>query len=259
MPDRPHHSPDAGTPDTAQRSCSAIEAMLADRANGRPPLSIDPLLAKRAKADTLTPQQQMTPIREKISQDFRERQMLKYPGLAQFRNRAEYLFAGLLEAAPEILSYIPHPFRLRIGKQLYTPAFFVVRDGYRVISIHRKDELTPAIRDPLSHYLALHRMDFTVIAEQAIKDHCIEAENWLEIVRVLYLARDLHTGAEEQALLARLQRDERYPLDELVDPGDRQGTYPTEIAIFRLLHRGLLQASLNTGSLDYGTEIWRCV
>lgn len=259
MPDRQHHSPDAGKPDTAQRVRTTVEAVLADRANGRPQLSIDPLLAKRAKADDLTPQQQMTPISQKISLDFRERRMLKYPGLAQFHSPAEYLFAGLLEADPAVLSYIPHPFRLRIGKQLHTPSFFVVRDGHHVISILPKDGLTPEIHDPLFHYLALHRMDFTVIAEQAIKDHCIEAENWLEIVRVLYLARDLLTAAEEQALLARLHRGERYLLDELVDPGDRQGTYLTEIAIFRLLHRGLMQASLNTGPLDYDTEIWRCV
>jgi hypothetical protein len=85
-----------------------------------------------------------------------------------------------------------------------------------------------------------------------------EAENWLEIVRILHQARDLDTVDAERRVLERVDQHGPCTLGDLVDPGDRGRTYLEEVALLRLLHRGHLTGRLSEQVLDYDTGIALC-
>ena len=223
-----------------------------------PALSLDhdPHLARAVSAQTLEPRQQPTSLRIKISRDFRQQHMLKHPFRSDFHTLAAHLYAGLLEGDPHVISYIPRPFHLRIGRKHRTPDGYVVADNAprRVYTITRGGTLDEAERLPLEAFFDQQGLHFELISYESVFDRRSEAENWLEIIRILYRGRDLETGTEETELIERIQRTGDLLLGDLVDPGDRERTYPLEIAIFRLLHRGLLKADLTNQPLDYQTR-----
>lgn len=222
--------------------------------------SFDPRLARQVKADSLEPVQQPTSPAFQTATDFRQQVMLKFPRLADFHSYAEYLHAGLLEGDPHVQSYVPQPFRLRIGKRRYTPDCYVVADNQprRVQELKPRGELPDALRVPLTHFFAQHGMRFEVIDNEAVYARATEAENWLEIVRILHQARELGTAPAEYALLERVRGSGTFTLGDVVDPGDRARTYRDEVALFRLLHRGTLRADLTSAPLDFDTEITPC-
>lgn len=224
-----------------------------------PPLPFDPRLARQVKADTLEPAQQPTPRALKTSANFFEQWMLKYPGRAEFHARAELLYAGLLEGDPAVSSYVPHPYRLRVGKHRYTPDCYVVTDGAprRVVELKPDGQMDTVLRGPVTHFFAQYGLQFEVIDNAAVLARQIEAENWLEIVRRLYLARDLDTAAAEYRVLDRLWHGPQ-PVGEFIEAGDRAYTYPDEIALLRLLHRGQACADLTQAPLDFDTTVSRC-
>jgi len=211
-------------------------------------------------ADTLEPHQQPTPRAFQQACDFRAQCLIKHPLRSEFHSLAEYLHAGLLEGDPTVVSYVPQPFRLRIGRRRYTPDCYVLRtDGAREVRELKPDgEMDDALRLPLTAFFAQHGMAFHVISNESMFERRTEAENWLEIARSLHIACDLDTAAAEQAVLALLEEQGPCPLDTLVDPGDRARTYDQEIAVFRLLHRGVLKADLTTRPLDWDSELQLC-
>lgn len=222
--------------------------------------SFDPRLARQVKADSLEPAQQPTPPAFQTATDFRQQVMLKFPHLADFHSFAEHLDAGLLEGDPHVQIYVPHPFRLRIGKRRYTPDCYVVADNQprRVRELRPRGEMSDALRVPLTHFFAQHGMRFEVIDNEAVYARATEAENWLEIVRILHQARDLATAHAEYAVLERVRCSGACTLGDVIAPGDRASTYRDEIALFRLLHRGTLCANLTSAPLDFDTEIAPC-
>ena len=225
-----------------------------------PPLAYDPRLARQIKAPTLEPHQQPTSPQLKTAVDFRQQVMRKYPFLADFHCRAEHLHAGLLEGESAITSYVPHPFRLRIGKRFFTPGCYVVSDRAprRVVALRPDGAMPEDTRIPLEHFFAQYNMVFEVVSNEAVFAREVEAENWLEIVRILHLARDLPTPAAEDTVLDTLHRQGACTLGDLIDPGDRARTYEHEIALFRLLYRGHVTAALTEQPLDYDTGIALC-
>ena len=78
-------------------------------------------LGRLVMADTLAPQQRKTSLAFKKACDFRAQQMLKHPTLSEFHSRAEHLHAGLLEGDPDVISYTPQPFLLRLHGKPYQP------------------------------------------------------------------------------------------------------------------------------------------
>lgn len=223
------------------------------------PLPFDPRLARKVQADTLEPAQQLTPRSLKTSANFFTQWMLKYPGQAEFHARAELLYAGLLEGDPAVISYVPHPYRLRVGQHRYTPDCYVVTDGAprRVVELKPDGQLDAALHAPLTAFFALHGMAFEVVSNASVLARDVEAENWLELVRILVQAHDLDTTGTEGRVLDRLRQGPA-TLDELIDPGDRARTYPEEIALFRLLHRGHVGADLTCTPLDFDTVFAPC-
>jgi hypothetical protein len=210
-------------------------------------------------AETLSPRQCPTPQALKKACDFRQQCMLKHSRLSDFHSLAEHLHAGLLEGDSAVSSYIPQPFRLRVRGIYYTPDCYIV-DGNRrrILEINPTGEIPDDRRIPLEQFFKKQKMRFEVVSNQSIYARRIEAENWLEIVRLLYVARDLDTQVAEQTVLEFLYRHTQCEVGDLVDSGDRERTYNQEIALFRLLHRGILRAALTDHHLDYDTAVSLC-
>lgn len=223
-------------------------------------LPFDPVLAHRVQADTLEPHQQKTAPSLKTACDFRQQCMLKHPFLSDFHCRAEHLHAGLLEGDPAVTSYIPQPFRLRVRGRRYTPDCYVVADTMprRIRELKPDGAMPEDVQIPLIHYFAQYGMQFEVISNESVFERAIEAENWLEIVRILYLARDLDTADAEQAVLETLCQKGPCTLGDVIDPGDRARTYWQEIALFRLMHRGHVAGALTARPLDFDTQVSLC-
>lgn len=221
------------------------------------------LAAARAVAvdSTLTPCQVPTSRKLQRASHYHERWMLKHRACrSQFHSRTEYLHAGLLEGAPSVSAYVPQPFRVRIRGKPYIPDCYV-RDGdqQRVIELRPEAKMADDMRIPLEQFFALHRMRFEVISNAAITAREQEAENWHSIVQVLCLGHDLDSTHAEWQVLGQIdEQDGRCTLGDIVDKGDRERCHLAELALFRLLHRGVLRAALTEHALDYTTEFQRC-
>lgn len=225
------------------------------------PLPFDPELARLVKADSLEPHQQKTQPGFKTACDFRQQCMIKHPFLSDFHSRAEHLYAGLRESEVPVSCYVPQPFRVRIRRRLYTPDCYVVSDSQPrlVVELKPRGEMPEDLQIPLTHYFAQYGMRFEVISNESVYEREIEAENWLEIVRILHMSRDLGTTDAEQVILEMLyQKNGGCSLGDVIDHGDRDRTYLQEIALFRLLHRGHIVAELTGHPLNFDTAFALC-
>ncbi len=206
----------------------------------------------------LEPRQQPTRASLETSSNFHQQHMLKHPYRSDFHSEAERLHAGLLEGDPAVSSYVPQPFRLRIGRRRYIPDCYVLRDGQRLVQeLKPEGRLDASLRAPLTTYFARQGMRFEVLANESMFERRTEAENWLDIVQTLYVGRDFDSSAAETTVLDTLAGGTA-ALGDLLDPGDRERTYLTELALFRLLHRGLVGAALADAHLDYDTVFELC-
>lgn len=218
-------------------------------------IAFEPALAREVDAGTLEAHQQRAPRGFSTSADFRTQWMLKHPHLSEFHSRAEHLHAGLLEGEPDVLSYVPQPFTVRVGRRRYTPDCYVVRATGRpcVVEIKPGGLMDESLRMRVQAYFELQGLAFEVIANEAMLARRVEAENWLEIVRILRIGADETTTDAEYRVLDRLMLEGPCKLGDLVDPGDRERTYLLEVALFRLLHRGIVSAPLHERPLDFDT------
>lgn len=217
----------------------------------------NPRIARQVTADTLEPHQQPTSLGFQTKCDFYQRRMLKHPFLSDFHSYAEYLHAGLLEGDADVVSYVPQPFQLMIRRKRYRPDCYFLHNvkGRRVRELRPRGEMREDEQVPLTHFLAQYGMHFEVISNESVFAREIEAENWLEIVRILHQARQFTTTNAEQQVLEKINAISPCTLGDVIDDGDRERTYLREIALFRLLHRGYLSADLTASLLDFDLEI----
>lgn len=218
------------------------------------------LTLPKVSTETLTPCQRYTLPNFKTATDFYQVHLLKHPGLSEFHSFAELLHAGLLEGDPHVINYVPQPFMLWLGKRRYTPDCYVARDNgpREVLELKPRGEFPEAKRDALTQFLEQHAMVFKVVSNESVYERRLEAENWLEIVRNLYLARDLDTIQAEQQVMEHVRLAGECPFGVLVDTGDRESSYSDEIAVMRLLHHGQLTANLSDRPFDLDTVLSRC-
>jgi len=216
--------------------------------------------ARSVRCDNLEPCQRATNPRFKIACDFRQQVMLKHPYLSEFHSRHEHLHAGLLEANPDVLAYTPQPFQLYVHHARYTPDVYVVmRNGkVRVIEIKPHGEMDEAKRLAIDAFLALYNLSFEVMSNETIAEQEVQAQSWLEIVQRLARAEAMDTQTEELAVLERLTTAPALTVGDLVDAGARDNSYLTEIALYRLAHRGLVQMDFASDPLSYDTELSLC-
>ena len=217
-------------------------------------------LSLQVKANTLAPHQRPTSRQLMRHANYYERQMIKHPHRSAFHSESELLHAGLLEGDPTVISYIPQPFLLRVNGQPYTPDCYIVRqDGRReVIELKPNGVLDPSLQDPLEAFFSQQEMVFRVISNESVEARRTEAENWIEIVQNLYLARDFDTDAAELEIIECLAEGNVTTIGALSDPGDRSQLYLREIGLYRLLHRGVVAAELADKALDWDTQVQLC-
>lgn len=220
------------------------------------PTSSDSLGQPVARAESLVPVQHRASRAFRIAADVRVQRMLKHPYLSEFHSIAEHLYAGLLEGTPSVTCYVPQPFRLRIGKRRYTPDCYVVDgDQRRVLELKPRGEFDEALHVPLVRFFAVHGMTFEVVSNESVFARVVEAQNWLELVRALHLNRDLNTEVAEDRILDRMRDATPVSVGDFVDPGNRADTLYQEIALFRLMHRGVVRADLHVGPFDYNIQV----
>ncbi len=208
------------------------------------------------RVDTLEPRQRATRQSMRIATEFSVQWMLKHPYRSEFHCRAEHLYAGLLEGDPDVLSYVPQPFTFQVGRARYTPDFFVqAKDRSFVVELKPGGNADAKLTEPTADYLKRYDIDFEVVANESVTERAIEAENWLEIVRSLHVHRELPTEREEHRLLETFYNEPECVLGDVVNPGDRRASSDREMALFRLLHRGLLRAELSKRPLDFNTKV----
>jgi len=221
---------------------------------------LDLRLARLVKTDSLVPCQQATQRNFKTACQFSQQIMLKHPYTSDFHSLAEHLHAGLLEGDCNVISYVPQPYQLRLRGQRYKPDCYVAMQNgpRRVLELKPRGEFIDDKRIPLEHFFAEHGMTFEVVSNESVFDREIEARNWLEILKILHIATTYDTQAAEEMLLELFYQQNEHTVGDIVDSGDRERTYLSEIALFRLLHRGHLKAALSEKWLNYDTEVTLC-
>lgn len=211
------------------------------------------------KARDMTPRQHHTKAGFKRRTDCYERVMLKHPFRSVFHSRAELYYAALLEADPAVTSYVPQPFSLAVSGRAYIPDCYVLRNGQRVVvELKPRGEFDDALRVPLEKFFEQYGMRFQVVANEFALEQHLVAENWLSIISALVQTESLDTHQTEIKQLDQFSIRENLRLGQLIDPCNRIGSLVEEAALFRLLHRGLVQADLGSAPLDYDTEFSLC-
>ena len=220
----------------------------------------DPEMAGQVNAQSLEPRQHHANREFITSTNAFFAKMIKYPDVAEFHSEAEFLHAGLLEGNPDVLNYVPQPYRVRVNGERYTADCFVLyRNGQRkVLELKPNGKFSDHKKIPLEHFFFQYDYIFEVVSNEFIFQQRLLAENWIEIVKSLLLAKDLDTQRAENKLLSRLLIEKSCVLENIVEIDNREQSYFDEIALYRLLHRGKLKADLDIHILDYGTKIWRC-
>ena len=210
----------------------------------------------------LIPRQRHTPPAFQKACDFRMFWSPKHPAApSEFHSYAEYLHAGLLEMDPQVTAFVPQPFMVTIRGKRYTPDCYVARNGQRVvIEIKPNGLLSPEILDPMTEYCTFHNLLFQVISNEAIQARQVEAENGVTLAHCLHAARDIDTASVEMDVLAQVHdEDQGVIFGDFIDPGHREAAFEREIAVLRLIHRGLLLTNLDRHTLDYTTEVKPCI
>ena len=220
-------------------------------------MSISSMSLPKVRCRDLQPQQRSARIGMKRSTDCYERVMLKHPYRSTFYSRAELYFAALQEADSSVNHYVPQPFSLRIGSSPYIPDFYrLINGSQEVIELTSNGQFDPVKTKVLATFFEQYDMRFQVVSNDWSMDQSILAENWLMITGQLVTTQSIETHKEEQILLEHFSGEDDILLSDIINPGDRIGSLTTETALFRLLHRGCIQADLVNSPLDYDTR-WR--
>lgn len=209
--------------------------------------------------DSLIPKQQNVTLNQKTALAFHEQRMIKYPFIANFHKQAEYLHAGLLEGNPNVRSYVPKPYRLKVDGHYYTPdIFYASTDGNFVGELSPMEKFSDDWKRELEVFFAKHDTHFIVISIESVTERIIEAQNWLMIVRHLVTGQVLDTTNEEADVYSRIIANGSLRIGDIVDAGDRTATEMEELATYRLLYHHRIKANLTSKFIDYDMDVEPC-
>lgn len=215
----------------------------------------------RVTTHSLVPSQQRTSLALETNADIYVRRCLKFPGRGVFHSYPEYLHSITLEIDPEVSSFVPQPYTLRIGRKPYIPDVYVVRAGQQaVIELKGKKGLDPVIEASAGAFFADYGMHFSVLSNNAVMVREQEALNWLPLLQVLACANDagLDTQATASTLLTRCRRFPGSTVGEILSPARRPTQYVEEVALYQLLFNHQLTTDLATAPLNYHSVLTPC-
>ncbi|MBU72500.1 hypothetical protein [Spongiibacter sp.] len=228
----------------------------------RPSSAASPLeQVARVTTDSLVPCQQRSSLRLATNADVYLRRCLKYPGRGVFHSYPEYLHGILLDVDPDVTSFVPQPYTLKIARTSYTPDVYVVRTGQQaVIELKGKRGLDPLIEASARAFFADYGIHFSVVSNNTVLAREREALNWLPLLQVLACADQ--TGLDTQSMTSTLlERCRRFPgttVEELLSPARRPTQYVEEVALYRLLVTHQLSADLVSAPLNYSSVLTAC-
>lgn len=208
------------------------------------------------KAKNLIPHQQESAKNILRSADCYQQKFIKFPHIGIFHSYAELLHAALLEANSEVSAFVPQPFLLYVGNRRYPPDCYYTEQGLRiVVEIKPRGELKDELLIPVKKFFEHEGIIFKVISNEEIFSQEILAVNWLKIIRTLVSAANETTYKEEISLLNRLFEYQEIDVGDIVFIGDRIGQRKTEIALFRLAHKGKIKLDLSNSMLSFATKV----
>ncbi|WP_121206483.1 hypothetical protein [Marinobacter nauticus] len=206
----------------------------------------------------MIPTQQPTSLKLTRRADYYEQRCVKYPDRACFHCYTEFLHALLLEATPQVTSFVPQPFRMLVGREPYIPDVYVVRDArMEVLELKPRGEFESKKEVALRAFFERYDMQFRVVSNESVLTQERLALHWLHIVQVLaqaqYQGQD--TAVEEQRLFDDAKQVSSLSVGTLLGDTLDAEHYRRQLALFRLLHRHDLHCDLSEKSLDYDTEV----
>jgi hypothetical protein len=217
-------------------------------------------LARSVKALNLVPQQQDSARKLLRSADCYQQKFIKFPHIGIFHSYAEFIHAALLESDPEVSMFVPQPFLLHIRNRRYIPDCYFVKSGQRIVlELKPRGDFKDELKIPLEAFFEQEQMIFNVLSNEDVLEQETLALNWLKIIRILISAQNEDTSHEEFILLNRLFEIQELELGDIVFVGDRIGQRKTEIALFRLAHKGKLKLDIKDSQLGYFTKVTLCI
>lgn len=214
------------------------------------------------QAESLVPCQQPTKAALLTSADCYQQRCLKCPEICTFHSYAEYIYALLLEGDPRVRSFVPQPFKLRTGKELYTPDFYVLRNGKEyVLELKPNGKMELNKKKTVAAFFDFYGMNFEVVDNDEVLMHEQEALHWLPIIQVLVCAEEynLDTQALEHQLWQKCLAYMNDPaVGDILLPEDSAIEGLHEVALYRLIYRHRLTVDLTEQALSYDTVLHRC-
>jgi len=223
--------------------------------NQPPPLSDHSV---RFSQNQLVPVQQPTRLKLTKKTDYYEQRCVKYPGRASFHCYTEFIHALLLEADPEVTSFVPQPYQMLVNRKPYIPDVYVVRNGQiDILELKPRAEFDADREIPLRAFFEQHGMHFAVLANEAVLNQERLALHWLPIVQVLAdaHAHGFDTVDQEQRMFDSARQETAMTISDLLGGAPRIERYTSELALYRLLHRHDLHCDLTKNPLNYETEV----
>ncbi len=216
--------------------------------------------SRLVKTESFIPHQQESAKKLLRSADCYQQKFIKFPHIGIFHSYAEFIHAALLESDPEVSMFVPQPFLLHIGNRRYIPDCYFVKSGQRIVlELKPRGDFKDELRIPLQAFFEQEQMIFGVVSNENVLEQEILALNWLKIIRVLISAKKEDTSHEEFNLLNRLFEIQELELGDIVFVGDRIGQRKTEIALFRLAHKGKIKLDITDSQLGYSTKATLCI
>lgn len=214
----------------------------------------------RVSSDNFLPTQQIKSASKILrSADCYQQRFIKFPDVGIFHSYAELLHAALLEADPEVSTFIPQPLSLSIGRRKYVPDCYYVKSGRRyVVELKPSGEFDDNLRIPLESFFDYQDIKFEVISNESVLEDEHRALNWLRIIRILISAQLEDTQTEEIKLWESFLTTPKQYLDDVISVGNRFGGRAKEIALLRLIHQGKLTINFNGKDMGLDTEVSSC-
>lgn len=193
-----------------------------------------------------------------VSADTYIQKFIKHPHVSIFHSYPEYIHAALLESDKEVSTFVPQPLLFRVGRRPYIPDCFYTKAGKRfLVEIKPRGEFDESMRRPLTDFCKLQGVTFSVLSNESLLEQEVKAINWLYIIQVLLLTKEIETSGEEKTIWNKLLADHEKELGDIVLMTGTEKDFRHQVALFRLAHRGVLQFDDEIG-INPATRVCLC-
>lgn len=206
----------------------------------------------------LVPQQHNAGKRLEIATNLFHQRFPKHTAdISECHSFAEYLYCCLLEGDQDVTHFVPQPFRLWVGNKRYTPDLYVRRrsGAAQVIELKPASALPLRSQEALEQFFRREGMQFSTVSNEEVFEREPEARHWLHIIQVLMRFKSLETRHREQDILEQLLAGHDVTVGDVLPPLESVPSPVTEVALFRLLHQGVITADLRIEPLNVDTVL----